>query len=333
MRCINPARVAYAHDLMADEYDQCDDLWYPWLFAQIHDFIVADLSRDPPDCRVAIDAGCGTGFQSFLLAQAGFQVHAFDLANALVARARDKSDTFAVTPLQSPPLFQADVDLAWLANHHKRLREALESLRQGRRVVPPRFRTGDVTTFDYASLVPNVIVCCGSVLSFVDDYCAVLQKMAHALAPGGRIYLEVEQRVNGDLVWPAIDNLLGGRIGYQQTWRGLLRNLFARPGRAVRIDYPFELHTGEEVILPMWLFSVSELHRLFDSVDLRVRDRLGIHHVTNILPSPWLHRSPPSRRTMTIFEPLRVADGSLGRVWPFARLGCSVMYSLEKPLS
>jgi hypothetical protein len=67
---IDSGQIAAAHDRMAEEYDQLDDLWYSWLFARLHEF-VADHLPTSPGRRVAVDAGCGTGFQSFLLARAG----------------------------------------------------------------------------------------------------------------------------------------------------------------------------------------------------------------------------------------------------------------------
>src|SRR5690606_8667192 len=42
-RHIDPTLVSLAHNAMADEYDQLDDLWYPFLFAQIHELIAANL--------------------------------------------------------------------------------------------------------------------------------------------------------------------------------------------------------------------------------------------------------------------------------------------------
>lgn len=72
---IDSGQVTAAHDEMAKEYDHLDDLWYPWLFARIHEFLAENL---PPVSHCprprALDVGCGTGFQSFLLARAGYVV-------------------------------------------------------------------------------------------------------------------------------------------------------------------------------------------------------------------------------------------------------------------
>ena len=52
---------------MAEEHDDLSDLWYPWLFATIHQFIAENLPENLQTRPRAVDADCGTGFQSFLL--------------------------------------------------------------------------------------------------------------------------------------------------------------------------------------------------------------------------------------------------------------------------
>lgn len=323
---IDSLAVASAHDRMAGEYDDLTDLWYAWLFSQIHGLIAAHLPIARSSNR-AIDAGCGTGFQSFLLAQAGYDVVGFDISDALLDVARTKSSRLATPPLISPPLFQSND--GWAATAHHRLANRLEAIRAGRPVQPPRFVHGDVATFDFGEGL-DAIVCCGSVLSFVDGYAQTIERMARALAPGGLLFLEVEQKYNLDLLWPVMDRLVGGRLGYEQDWSEIFANLFSPPGRSIQIDYPFELQDGEEVNLPIWLFSVGELEQIFRQVGLDVRSRLGVHQITNLLPSMVLHRQPPHPSVRVLFEPLRRLDGVVGHHWPFSGLGCSVVYCLQR---
>jgi MPBQ/MSBQ methyltransferase len=318
--------IASAHDQMADEYDDLTDLWYAWLFSQIHRFIAARLPVARASNR-AIDAGCGTGFQSFLLAQAGFDVLGFDISDALLDVARRKSSRLSQPPLISPPLFQSQA--SWTVEAHRRVAGDLEVARAARPVRPPRFVHGDITTFDFGEGL-DVIVCCGSVLSFVDSYAQTIERIAHALTPGGLLFLEVEQKRNLDLLWPAADRLVGGRLGYQQDWSDIFANLFSAPARSIHIDYPFELQDGGEVTLPIWLFSVHELERIFRRAGLDVIGRLGVHQITNLLPSTVLHRLPGHPMVRRMFEPLRRLDGLVGRRWPFSRLGCSVVYCARR---
>lgn len=53
---------------------------------------------------MALDVGCGTWFQSFLLARTGYVVDAFDVAGKLVEAARDETARHAALPLAAPPL-------------------------------------------------------------------------------------------------------------------------------------------------------------------------------------------------------------------------------------
>jgi SAM-dependent methyltransferase len=326
---IDPRSVAAAHDQMAGEYDRLDDPWYSWLFVRLHEFIAEHLPLNDGR-RVAVDAGCGTGFQSFLLARSGHQVIGFDLAGKLLDIARTKAPAHARPPLEAPPLFVSSAGPSWVRDHHRRLAEMLERSRAGRRVVAPRFEIADLRSFDFEAVRPNVITCCGSVLSFVDSYRDVIANMARGLAPGGRVFLEVEQKANLDLLWPLVDVLTGGNIGYEQRIPDILRNLLGTVGRSVRIDYPFDLSSGETLCLPIWLFSVRDLGLAFADAGLRVVARQGVHHATNLLPSVILDDPSPSRNIRRAFDALRAIDQRLGGAWPFWRLGCSIFFCLER---
>ena len=140
----------------------------------------------------------------------------------------------------------------------------------------------------------------------------------------------MEQRASLDLLWPLVDLLAGGRLDYAQPLATILANLLAPGGTSVRVDYPFSLADGRDVTLPLWLFSVVELERLFRGAGLRVVARIGVHQVTNLLPSTLLHRAPPPAAVRTVFSLLRRADAACAAAWPTARLGCAVVYALRK---
>lgn len=326
---IDANAVALAHDAMADEYDKMDDLWYPWLFAQIHEFIARNLPAIPSRRPKALDAGCGTGLQSFLLARAGYDVTGFDLADKLIAEANTKIPTQTALPLSAPPLFSSE-NWCGIDAHNKRLAILLDNKRYKRDVKSPVFIHEDINHFDFEENKHDVIVCCGSVLSFIDNYKTIIEKMAGSLTEDGIIILEVEQKRNMDLIWPIIDNLSGGKLGYEQCWKEILKNIFSPCCKSIKIDYPFELENGNEVILPIWLFSVNELEKIFKNNNLTVEDCLGIHWATNILPSTFLHKAHHGSFTRKAVEELMLLDGRLGRYWPMWRSGCSVVYCLKK---
>ena len=108
----------------------------------------------------------------------------------------------------------------------------------------------------------------------------------------------------------------------------IARNLASRRGESLRIDYPFTLHDGSAVRLPVRLFSISELARAFRACGLMVRARAGIHQLGNLLPSTILHRPRPGRMLRRAAAGLARLDRRVADVWPFWRLGCSVAYCL-----
>ncbi len=326
---IDSSKVAAAHDAMAEEYDQLEDLWYPWLFAQVHEFIATHLPVELANRPTALDVGCGTGAQSFLLARAGYDVIGIDIAKELLKVARSKCSEHAVLPLGAPPLFTSSV---WdgIGRHHEFLSQSLERARGGRLVKAPEFLYANVDDFDLGHDKFDVIVSCGSVLSFLDNYEGILKKMIEGLKQNGVLFLEVEQKINLDLLWPIVDNIIGGRLGYEQGWSEILHNLLAPPGRSVQIEFPFELHSGETVVLPMWLFSVGELGKLFDQCHADILDRIGVHWATNLVPSTMLHKTNPGIALREISRVLQRADRLFGKTWPAYRLGCSILFALRK---
>jgi MPBQ/MSBQ methyltransferase len=326
---IDPEDVSFAHNAMAEEYDELADLWYPWLFAIIHDFIARNLLATKNYRPRAVDAGCGTGFQTFLLARAGFETTGFDIAEKLLGVARTKTEE-GRTGWQEGPLFHVHSPAPWLPRYERRLEKRLLELRAGRRIVKPTFALEDIERFPFGENAFDVITCCGSVLSFVNEYGEVIACMTRGLKAGGRLFIEVEQKRNLDLLWPILDRFKMGALEYEQTWREIWANLIAPPGKSVRVDYPFELLNGGEVVLPITLFSVRELAKIFATNNLRIVDRLGIHAVTNLIPSTLLHRASPNRTLVRTFECLREIEERVARTWPVWRLGCSVVYCLEK---
>lgn len=320
--------MASAHDAMAEEYDELDDLWYSWIFTQVHSFITTNLP--PGGGSPALDVGCGTGLQSFLLARAGYSVTAFDVSTKLLELARQKTAQHAQLPAVAPPLFSSDIEEEWVAQHHRTVADRLDELRGSTPIVAPEFSFGDAAHWDYEVSRYAVVNCCGSVLSFVDDYEAVIAQIARSLRPDGLLFLEVEQRMNADLVWPFVDRALAGRLDYNQTSSMMLRNLSASPHESTRLAYPFPLKEGHDLDLNIWLFSVSDLEAIFRRYDLVPVDHIGIHQVTNLLPSTLLHRASPESRTGRWMRVLRRIDRALARKWPFWRLGCSVAYALKR---
>jgi SAM-dependent methyltransferase len=101
--------VVRVFDAMADVYDELEP-WYEHLYARVH-AIVHDALRRPTagPAALALDAGCGTGFQTALLDALGYRAHGVDLSPALLAVARERlpQATFVRGRLESLPYADA----------------------------------------------------------------------------------------------------------------------------------------------------------------------------------------------------------------------------------
>jgi SAM-dependent methyltransferase len=75
-------------DAMAASYDDLEP-WYRHLYARLHRVLRATLAAAPAGARV-LDAGCGTGFQTAIVAELGYRAHGLDASagSLAVARAR-----------------------------------------------------------------------------------------------------------------------------------------------------------------------------------------------------------------------------------------------------
>jgi len=303
---------------MALEYDQIIDPWYTHLFRRIHQFLLDTIRRLPSDApRHALDIGCGTGLQSLILAEAGFDVLAFDLSDGLIKCAQSK--------IVGWPSWSGASEFEKDMRYFHAEAAAIRGSRQRGNLV---FEIGsaDDARF-YSGKSYGLINCCGSVLSFVEDPDVVLRLVRSALSPAGKFVLEVEMKANLDLLWPLADFFVGGRLGFGQTFSDSLKNAFTLGSIDIEVDYPFELQDGEELVLPMRLFSHRELRKRLNRSGLHAVRKKSIHAVTNIFPSTILHHPlQPTARCLN--QVLEAWDSRLDIVWPFSRLGCSGIFEL-----
>jgi SAM-dependent methyltransferase len=97
---------------MANDYDVLEP-WYEHLYAVLHRILRAALAPPPDRPRPrALDAGCGTGFQTALLAELGYRAHGVDLSAGLLRVARRKlgAAPLAVAELAALPYPHASFD-------------------------------------------------------------------------------------------------------------------------------------------------------------------------------------------------------------------------------
>jgi SAM-dependent methyltransferase len=137
-----PARL---FDAMADDYDVLEP-WYEHLYARLHAILAHHLAPAPGRGRPrALDAGCGTGFQTALLQSLGYETHGVDLSARLlaVARGRLPDTALARADLAALPYRDDRFDtvsclgstLSFVADPTRALAEMARVLRRGGRLL------------------------------------------------------------------------------------------------------------------------------------------------------------------------------------------------------
>lgn len=313
----SPSEAATVFEGMAGEYDKIrESPWYAWLFARLHTLILQNVIR-PYAPQTVLDVGCGTGFQSFLHAAFGAHVTGIDYSSRMIQVARKKMACFAGERIA---LLTIPAPFSFVRPYNRWIQENL--IRAGpMNCVPPVFDVADARHLPFRNETFDHVNCCGSTLSLVPEYFQVLVEMKRVLKPGGTMFLEVEGRWNGDLFWTLADALLGGRWGYGMSWKqalAMVRPPFSAP---VTVDYPFE-HTW----VRLTLFTRRGLQRDFRRLGMRVLKTWTIHSLTNVIPSPLLHKRDVSRRTCGWLRTLARLEERI----PFALPGCSLVFIAHK---
>jgi SAM-dependent methyltransferase len=257
-----PTAAARFFDAMAESYDDLEP-WYEHLYAVLHTIVRTELARAGNPPGRALDAGCGTGFQTRILADLGYRVHGIDVSTGALAVAHRRQR-----------------GRAWLA-------------------------AADVVALPQRGASFDVAVCCGSTLNFAGDPARALAEIARVLRPGGRLLLECEHRFSLDLGWALLGGLLGDALGYGLSARQAWRQVAASPGVGVWIDYP-----GYPSLR---LVTRGELRAWLDGAGLTPVRTWSIHSVTNLIPSPMLHRERVGRTLAALYRALAAADRVLAR--------------------
>jgi ubiquinone/menaquinone biosynthesis C-methylase UbiE len=294
-------RVQYIFDQMGVGYDEMRDLWYSWLFCRVHFFIVRDiLCHWDNRPRKVLDAGCGTGLQSFLYASTGADVQGIDISPGLIAVAENKKSH----PPKVANLFEPHFKFVEVYN------DKIERLRKScfNDAIPelPNFTVQSMLDLEFSDCVFDHVNCCGSVLSFIQDHETAIREISRVLKPGGTFILEVDAKYNLDLLWGLFDSLTGGSLGYEMSVREALSPLMTRPSDYASVEYPFG-ETDNPVYMPIKLFTRKGLANDLFKQNLVVKDWKSIHSITNFLPSTILDSAKPSdfvRRLFSFFSTL-----------------------------
>jgi len=164
-----------------------------------------------------LDVGCGLGHHALEFARRGYLVVALDLALSMITRAAEDAQ-------------QRGLRINFL---HKDIRDI-----------------GFEGTFD-------AVICVGTTFGFFDDEQnrSVLQRLAHALKPGGRLLLDV---VNRDFVVQSQPNLVWfegdgcvimeeSDFNYYSSRLHVKRTMMRDDGRQTDVDYNIRLYSVHEL--------------------------------------------------------------------------------------
>lgn len=313
-------RVQFIFDEMGATYDDIRDLWYSWLFCRIHFFILQDVicqwTKIP---RQVLDAGCGTGFQSFLYANAGAKVTGIDISPGLIQIAeRKKQNPPAIGSILTPAFRFTEI-------YNTRLETLLDKCVRSRQYRAPEFHVQSLLNLKTPDSTFDHVNCCGSVLSFIDDHDKALKEISRVLKPGGTFIFEVEAKYNLDLVWTLLDALIGGGLGYETDLKKAIEPFTTRCSEYVDVEYPFG-EVENPVYMPIKLYTRRGLRRDFAKHKLAVKKWRTIHSITNLLPSTLLDSERPSRLIRNTFSTL----ASLEELSPLSLPGCSIVVTGEK---
>ena len=176
------------------------------------------------------------------------------------------------------------------------------------RLPASRLVRGDLSALPYGDASFDAVVCAGSTLNFVDEPGWAVAEIARVMRPGARLLLEYERRWCLDIAWTLVSSVTSDSLGY-----GL------RPAEA-RALVAGPWHTGVWVDYPGYprlrLFTDRELGTVLERSGLRVKQVWGIHAITNLVPSPVLHRPRLPSALQPLYRALRSADARVGSSRP-----------------
>ena len=288
---IRLADVVAAHNAMAPDYDEMDDLWYPWIFSVLHHILLTYLSQYAAVGNIerCLDVGCGTGLQSCLLGLCGWDVNGIDPSEELLRKAMAKH----LREYLEKDLFDSPYEFT--KKYGEDIRALAAQIRGNRPVGQIVYETGVAEHLPFEDDTFDLLSCCGSTLSMVEDYSLALSEFRRVLKPGGLLLLEVENKYNCDLVFPLWDAVVDKIAGYMRTIRADTDN-----GSGVNVASRLASENSQEattLILPIRLFASWTLESELKELGFLVKKMDSIHCVTNIIPSPILHPHEDSERT------------------------------------
>jgi len=321
---IDEKKISEIYNSMGDEYDNLKDLWYSWLFSRLHYYIAKYINKNLENRRLyCLDIGCGTGFQSYLYSLFGGTVIGVDIAENLLKIAQKKNTYMYLKQglFESPYNFTKKYD--------RRILKLAKNYLYEDKFIEPKFFSASALNIPYDDNSFDIVSCCGSTISSIEDYKKALSEMSRVLKKKGKLVLETENKYNLDLFWPFIDLLFLRKLGYEQSLKESFSNLFRSRKNHIKIDFPLSLH-NEEINIPIWLFSLNKLKKELKELSIDICEVKAIHNITNLIPSVLLDNPNPGRLLKIIFSVLTKFEFLFGELPFFKKIGCSIVIIGEK---
>lgn len=282
-------------DNMAQEYDDLSDLWYSWLFSRLHYFIAKNVIDNNIPIKL-LDVGCGTGFQSYLYAAAGYEVIGIDIAKELINVANKKKTLFDPTNLT---LFNEKYD--YVKKYNQLIRKIIKKNRRKLDYSSPNFYYGDATKISFNGNEFNHINCCGSTLSFIPDHMKAISEISRVLKIGGTFLIEVENKWNFNLIWYVLGSLIHGKFHFNNRFRAIIKFFITKFFSNIWINFPFG-ESDKPVNMKLKLFTFYSLKKDLMKYGLKVEKKYSIHFLTNLIPCTYLDTLKPSRKLIKFFK-------------------------------
>jgi len=130
---------------------------------------------------------------------------------------------------------------------------------------------------------------------------------------------------NADIFWMLMDSFLNGKLGYHESLKKALRNIFTSPSEYISVDYPFD-DAQNPVYMRIRLFTESGLKRELSSLGFKILRKYSIHSVTNLIPSTYLDANNPPKWLRNLFT----FYASIEERIPFYLPGCSLVLLAQK---
>lgn len=285
--CTSKRYNAETYNEASDIYDTYEGLFFPYLFGRIQQVLQERFMPSLPRGAKVLDVGCGTGQQTRLFRQRGYEVVGIDISAGLV-------------------------------------KVACKKLGENVCLV------SDACRLPFPDGYFDAVSSAGSTLNHIPDYDLFFNEITRVLKPGGFIFLESDNKWRPDMLWCLLSAATGDPLKYHESPDNVI-SYFKRPlDEGYPYVFPLAFDENKVRLLNLRTFTYPELDKELYRCGCSIISTIGIHSVTNIIPSPFMLQDKPGQITKDVFGFLRWIEDHVYDVWPLNRLGMSIAVIAKK---